>query len=289
MSDVWKNIVSVAVSFLLGTSYQNYLFDKQNEIQKIDIHTNFDSSYLSKPKFPDSKVEIKVDGKTKESIGILEVSLINFSNNVFTDVPIIIEVTPEKGSSFSYLSHFAHGEKGMKDLVEPTRPYEFTNGTHRFFYKAKSLNRSEDADIGMKLGVLFEGEKEPDIKVSAVGLSTRDFDIDNSPARAKVERETLIAVIIFIVGVLIFALGIFSPILYRLTSPLDRKREKKYAREVFDVLRVDSYYSSMSDDDLKQHVSEFLYKRQYNWWSAAPWLIKWHFGMRAPELNDYRV
>lgn len=289
MSDVWKNIVVAVVSFLLAIIGQQYFFNKQNEIQKIDVHTNFDSNYLSKPKFPDSKVEIKVDGNTKESIGILEVSLVNFSNQTFKDVPIIIEITPRRGDSFSYLSHFAHGEKGMRDLVEIAKPYEFINGTHRFFYTVKSLNRSEEANIGMKLGILFEGEQEPEVTVSAVGLNTRDFDMAHSPARSKVQRDALLIIIVFIVGLFAFTFAIFSPIMSRLMSPLDLKSNKKYARQIFDILRAESYYSSMSDNDLKNHVSDILYKRQYNWWNEKSWLGKWSLGMRAPEPSDYRI
>lgn len=289
MSDVWKNIVVAVVSFLLAIIGQQYFFNKQNEIQKIDVHTNFDSNYLSKPKFPDSKVEIKVDGSTKESIGILEVSLVNFSNQTFKDIPIIIEVTPKRGDSFSYLSHFAHGEKGMKDLVEATKPYEFVNGVHRFFYTAKSLNRSEEADIGMKLGILFEGEQEPEVNVSAVGLNTRDFDIAHSPARSKVQIDAFLIIIAFVVGLFAFTFAIFGPIISRLTSPLDRKNNKKYALQIFDVLRADVHYSSMTDDVLKQHISEILYKRQNNWWNEKSWLGKWSLGMRAPDPSDYKI
>lgn len=277
------------MSFLLAVIGQQYFFDKQNEIQKIDIHTNFDKSYLSKPKFPDSKVEIKVDGTTKESIGILEVSLINFSNKAFKDVPIIIEVTPKRGGSFTYLSHFAHGEKGMKDLVELTKPHEFVNGSHRFFYTAKSLNRSEESDIGMKLGVLFEGEQEPDVTVSAVGLNTRDFDINHSPSRAKVKRDAFLIVIAFFIGLFAFTFAVFSPVMSRLISPLDRKSNKKYALEIFQVLRGDSFYDSMSDDNLKLHVSQLLYERQCIWWNGKSWLGKWSLGMRAPESSDYKI
>ncbi len=288
MSGFLKNILYVLVSFMLGIASQYYFFEKSNEIQKLDVRTNFDSNYLSKPKFPDSKVEIKVDGDTKESIGILEISLVNFSNTVLKDIPVIIEVTPKRGGLFSYLSHFAHGEKGVLDLVEISKPYEFVNGTHRFFYTVKSFNRSDGDDIGMKLGILFEGDQKPDVTVSAVGLSTRDFDIEHSPARTKANREAWIMFITVLAGLLLFMFAIFVPLLSRLTSPLDKIISKKNASETFKIMRLDPYYASLTDNDLKQHVADVLYKRQRNWWNDKSILGKWLLGMKGPEFDDYR-
>jgi hypothetical protein len=289
VSEIWKNIIVAVVSFLLAILGQQYFLNKQNEIQKIDIHTSFDNSYLSKPKFPDSKIEIKVDGKTKESIGLLEVSLVNFSNNVFKDVPIIIEVKPRKGDSFTYLSHFAYGEKSIKDLVEETKPYELDNGVYRFSYKAISLNRSEEANVSMKLGVLFEGQEEPDVVVSAVGINTREFNIENSPARAKVQRDAFILLVTIVIGFFALFFIVLGPIISRLTSPLDRKNDKRYAKQIYDVLQAESHYSELSETDLKEHVADFLYKRQLNWWETKSKFGKWLLGMRDPQPEDYKI
>jgi hypothetical protein len=289
VSEIWKNIIVAVVSFLLAILGQQYFFNIQNEIQKIDIHTSFDSSYLSKPKFPDSKVEIKVDGKTKESIGLLEISLVNFSNNVFKDVPIVIEVKPKKGDSFTYLSHFAYGEKSIKDLVEETKPYELDNGVYRFSYKAISLNRSEEANVSMKLGVLFEGQEEPAVVVSAVGINTREFNIENSPARAKVQRDAFFLLVAIVIGFFALFFIVLGPIASRLTSPLDRKNDKRYAKQIYDVLQAESHYSELSETELKEHVADFLYKRQLNWWETKSKFGKWLLGMRDPQPEDYKI
>lgn len=287
MSDFWKNLTVAIVSFLLAILGQQYFFNKGNEIQYLDIYTSFDNNYISKPKFPDSKVTIIVDKKTKESIGLFEIALVNFSNEVYKDIPIIIEVNPKKGDSFTYLSHFAHGEKEMKELVEETKPYEFDNGIHRFSLKAKSLNRTETAEAALKLGILFEGEHEPEVSISAVGLSTRDYDPEHSPVRSKVQRDAVLISIAFILVLFIFLFTVFMPILSRLLSPFDRKNDKKYARQLFDVLENDSKYESMSEEELKEHIANFLYKRQINWWNSKSLLTKWIFGMREPQPNDY--
>jgi uncharacterized membrane protein len=289
MSGFWKSILVAIVSVFLTILGQHILYENQNEIQKIDILTSFDNNYLSKPKFPDSKVEIKVDGNTKESIGLLEVSLFNFSNRVFKDVPIVIELKPKQGGLFTYLSHFAHGEKGMKDLIDETKPYELDNGIHRFAYKVKSLNRSEGADVVMKLGVLFEGQDEPEVLVSAIGLNTRDFKIEHSPARSKLQRDTLIAMIVFILGLVAFVLIILGPIISKISSPLDRRIDRRNSKQLFEVLRAEALYNNMSDDELKKHVADFLYKRQNELWNTKSWISKWFLGMREPQPSDYRI
>ncbi|MFS1893179.1 hypothetical protein [Vibrio lentus] len=289
MSEVWKNLVVAMVSFLLTILGQQYFFGKQNEIPKIDVHTKFDSNYMSKPKFPDAKVEIKVNDNAKESIGLFEISLVNFSNTAFKDVPIIIEVKPKKDESFIYLSHFAHGEKEVKSLVEETKPFELDNGNYRFSYKAVSINRSEEAEIAMKLGILFEGQSEPDVVVSGPGFKTRAFDLENSPARSETQRNAIFLLIAILLGFSAFTFMIFGPVISRLSSPIERKSDKRYAKQIFDVLRSQSPYDQMSDDELKSHVADFLYRRQINWWSTKSPLGKWFLGMREPKTGDYRI
>jgi len=289
MSDLWKNLTVAIVSFLLAILGQQYFFNKDNEIQYLDIYTSFDNNYISKPKFPDSKVTIIVDRKTKESIGLFEIALVNFSNEVYKNIPIIIEVKPKKGDSFTYLSHFAHGEKEMKELVEETKPYEFDNGIHRFSLKAKSLNRTETPKAAaLKLGILFEGEHEPEVSISAVGLSTRYYDPGHSPVHSKVQRDAVLITIAFILVIFIFLFTVLMPILSRLLSPFDRRNEKKYARQLFDVLENDPKYTSMSEEELKEHIANFLYKIRINWWNSKSLLTKWTFGMREPQQDDYK-
>ncbi|MEC4728158.1 hypothetical protein HWQ46_21715 [Shewanella sp. D64] len=287
MGNLWGKIVVAIVTCALTMIGQQYFFEKQNEIQKLDVHINFDKNYLSKPKFPDSKVEIKVDGSTKESIGLLEISLVNFSDKVFKDIPIVIEVKPKESDKFTYLSHFAHGEKGIKNLVEETKDYEFDNGVHRFSYKVKSLNRSEGADPNMKLGILFDGQDKPQIIVSAIGLNTREYNYGHSPAQLKVERDISLMFIALIVGVFLFTYFIFGPAISRITAPLERRKDRKYAKELFEVLRGDPLYNTMSDNDLTDHITSSLYKRQVIWWNRSSWTIKLLWGMRRPKPTDF--
>ncbi|AXB33879.1 hypothetical protein DSB67_21010 [Vibrio campbellii] len=289
MSELWKNLVVATVSFLLAIVGQQYFFGKQTEIPKIDVHTNFDSNYMSKPKFPDTKVEIKVNDKAKESIGLFEISLVNFSDKAFKDIPIIIEVKPKKGESFIHLSHFAHGEKEMKELVKETKPYELENGSYRFSYNAVSINRTEKSEVAMRLGILFEGQSEPDVVVSGPGFNTRVFDIENSPARSEMQKNTVLLFIAILLGMVAFTLMIFGPVISLLSSPIDRKSDKRYAKQIFDVLRSGDVYDQMSDDELKSHVADFLYRRQINWWDTKSTLGKWFLGMREPKTSDYRI
>jgi hypothetical protein len=153
------------------------------------------------------------------------------------------------------LSHFAHGENGMKDLVEETKNYEFSKGSQRSFYKVKSFNRNEEDNISMKLSILFEGEGEPDVLVLAVGLSTRDFNIENSPAYSKIKRDAFIMFIVIIVIFFVFIFILFFSLVSKVTISLDRKGYKRYAKKLFDVMRLDVLHDSMSDDEIKSYLA----------------------------------
>ncbi|MGM0609262.1 MAG: hypothetical protein ACQESP_12710 [Candidatus Muiribacteriota bacterium] len=107
MNDFVKNTIVALISVVLTFFIQQYYYSKTNEIKKLDVHQSFNPNFLSKPKFPNSNIELKIDGIDKSRLGLFEVSLLNYSNSTYNDIPIHIKITPENTDEFKVITYYA--------------------------------------------------------------------------------------------------------------------------------------------------------------------------------------
>jgi len=287
MSDLWKNVFIVILSVFFTFLVEQYRYSEQNEILKLDVHASFEPDYLSKPKFPNANVKLSVDGSDKEKLGLYEISIVNFTSNNYKDIPIHISVKPDNPDEFKVLSYFAVGEKGMEDLVSEVKPMRFDGKSYRFSYVASTLNRAEKDEVGLALSLLFEGNKQPSLKVVANGVNTREFSWNNSPEKSKVERNAFYILIGLLVGIIIVTWIIVGPIMSVLIRPLDRKSDKKFAKSIFDAIRDENLQSQLSDQQLKEFVAQMLHSQRKATWDARTPIGKWSLGLREPRFSDY--
>lgn len=293
MRDIGRNIIIALISVAL-TLMGNYFYDSsKNAIKKLDIHTNFDPEYISKPNFPDSKIEFKVDDIEKNKLGRLDISILNYTESNFKDLPIRIKITPVKPSDFKIIAYSVVGEKELTDLVIKDKDMEF-NGTSYFFsYTAKSLNREEKKDYGMQLRVLFEGNTEPVIDVIPSGVSTREFDYDNSPYQNEIAWKAtwlgLGVLILSLTAIFIFTWLILGPVISRLTQKMDVKSRKKYARYIFNAIKKDNLQPNMNDQELANYVAQVLYNERQERWQNMSLVGKWSLGLIEPNRDDYKI
>ncbi|MGI2029785.1 hypothetical protein [Endozoicomonas acroporae] len=293
MRDVGKNIVIAAISVAL-TLIGNYFYDSsKNAIKKLDVHTNFDPGYISKPNFPDSKIEFKVDDIEKSTLGRLDISILNYTESNFKDLPIKIKITPKKTNDFKVIAYSVVGEKEHPDLVSKDKDMEFDGTSYFFSYTATTLNREEKTDYGMQLRVLFEGNTEPTIDVIPSGVSTRVFDRDNSPHQKEVTWKAawlglgLIALILAVI--FIFTWLIVGPVISRLTKKMDVKSRKKYAQDIFNAIKKDNLQPNMSDQELADYVAQVLYNQRQEKWQNMTIIGRWSLGLIEPNRDDYLI
>lgn len=245
MNNLWKNFIVAVTSALITVLGSYYIYKQEIEIKKIDVDSEFDANYFSKPKFPNSKVSLTVDGDEKNKIGTMKISLVNYSPKNYTDIPVSIKLTPENLKDFKILAYSAVGEKEMANLITEIKPMKFDGKSYNFTYQVLSINRTEYSDYGLQLRILFEGSIEPKIDVVAKGVGTRKFNLGNSPYQKNLNiQASLLVFIILVVLILvtiILSTVVIAPITTLLTRNLDRQKNKKYSREIFNSIKNENF------------------------------------------------
>jgi hypothetical protein len=293
MNQTWKNILVAALSAIFAFAGSYYIYSEQLKISKLDLHKDFDENYFSKPKFPSSDIILTVDTEEKEKLGLFQVSLVNYTTKDYLDIPIKIKITPKKVTEFKILAHSAVGQDEVSDLVVATKDMDFDGSSYNFSYEVSSINRTERSEYGMQLRILFEGTEEPKVSVVAKGVGVRDFDVNNSPYQKSVNIKAAflgIGLILGIgVGMFILMVLILGPLISVFTKSLDVKSRKKYAKELFKVIKDNNLQPNKSDDDIANFVADMLYHRQCEWWNNKTPIGKWSLGLIGPDRNDHLV
>jgi hypothetical protein len=293
MNDTWKNILISLLSALLAFAGSYYIYVEQLKINKLDLHKEFDENYFSKPKFPSDNITLTVNNEEKEQLGIMKISIVNFSSKNYLDIPIKIKLTPIDTSEFKILSYSAVGEKEFYDNIKEDKKMRFDGKSYDFSYTVSSMNRSEKSDYGLQLRILFEGKGEPKVSISAKDVTIQDYDISHSPYQKNLSfKASLFGIgilVIFSLVVIFLMLTILGPIISWSTKKTDIKNKQKYARELFDAIKSESLQMGTTDDELKTFVSSMLYNQQLERWNSKTIISKWSLGMIAPNIEDYKI
>ncbi|MFM4647556.1 hypothetical protein [Aeromonas bivalvium] len=293
MNDIWKNILVAALSAIISFAGSYYLYSKQLEISKLDLHKSFEGSYFSKPKFPSDNIVLTVNGEERNKLGLFQISLVNYTVKDYVDIPINIRVTPKNKSDFKVLAYSAVGQNEVYDLVEELKGMEFDGGSYNFSYKVSTINRTDESDYGMQLRILFEGAEEPEVNVVAKGVGVRDFDIGNSPNQKDISIKAVFLgmAIVLVIALFSFVLSvlILGPVISVLTRKIDIKSRKKYAGELFDSIKNNGLQPNKTDEEIANFVADMLYQRQCAWWDKKTPIGKWSLGLIAPVRSDHLV
>ncbi|WP_324172037.1 hypothetical protein [Sulfurimonas sp.] len=293
MSETLKNILIASISALLAFAGSYYIYSEQLKINKLDLHNDFDANYFSKPKFPSDDIILTVNNIEKEQLGILKISLMNFSAKNFPDIPIKIKITPKNIKDFKILSYSAVGEKEFYDNVSETKKMFFDGTSYYFSYIVSSMNRTEKSNYGLQLRVLFEGTEEPKVSISAKDVSIRNYDVSNSPYQKsfnfKVSMFGIAILVGFFIILMLLLVTILGPIISLITKKSDRQNRQKYALEIFEAIKSDSLQVGTSDEQIRDFVASMLYKQQLERWNKKTIIGKWSLGMIVPNKADHTI
>lgn len=292
MNGIWKIVLSCILSAILTAIAAYWIHLEQIKVPKLDVATKFESNYFSNPKFPNDKIRLIVNKTEQEAIGIMYVSLVNFSTKELVDLPVSIIIEPHNVGGFEVLAYSAVGENEAPELVEETKKMVFDEGVYRFSYKAKAINRIDEPDYGFQLRILFKGKDEPNVKVSTAGIDTREYDEGNKPSSTKDTIKNtsmfILMMAVFLVLVIIFTWLIFMPIASLLSHKWDVDLRKKRAAKLFDVIKSSGLNPELNDEQLKDYVTEILYQERLQYWNASSAIVKWTSAMIPPNKEEHR-
>jgi len=293
MSDIWKNLIIAVISFLLAFIGQYYYYQDQLEIKRLDVHKEFEPNFIAKPKFPDDKIEFKINGNEKEKVGKFNISIVNYSTKGFQDLPIKIKITPKSKDDFKVVAYSVVGEKEISDLVSEDKKMSFDGGSYNFSFIAEAINRERKNNYSMQLRILFEGTEEPKVYVVAKGVGTRDYNIDHSPNQKDITwKASWLAIGLFILGLLcvfIVTWLVLGPLISIATQKWEVKNNKRYASQIIEALKTENLHPDLDDAQLRDYVAKMLYTRQLIWWNNQSPLRKWSVGLVSPKSDDYYV
>lgn len=284
-----NTVFAATLAFAGGHYYQV----DESKISQLDLYKQFDENYFSKPQFPSSDVILAVDSEEKEKLGLFQISLMNYTTEDYSDIPIQIKITPKNPSEFKILAHSAFGQNKIADLVESTKDMDFDGSSYNFSYKVSYINRAQEYEYGMRLRILFEGTEQPGVEVVARGVGIRDFDVKNSPYQRSMFIKNIIKSLSY-TFILVLLLGLFvALILHPLTSRFTKnsmvKSHKKYAQSIYSVIKNNDLMPNKSDENIANLVTEILYHHQCKWWNSKPLIVQWTYGLREPDRNDHLV
>ncbi|WP_418186414.1 hypothetical protein [Aliarcobacter lanthieri] len=288
MNELYKGIILAVITAILTFLGSYFLYFQELKIEKLDLNKDFETNYFSKPKFLSNEIKLLVNGEEKNQLGIMKISLLNFTTKNFSDIPIKIRITPKNKEQFKILAYSAVGEKEFYNNINEDKKMYSEEGTYYFSYVVSSLNRVDKPEYGLQLRILFEGNEEPKVDISAKNVSIQDFDISHSPYYKELNFKIPFFAILFIVCVLIFTILVVGPIISLLSKKSDLKRKKKYAEEIFNALKQNAFLENKSDEELKDFVAKILYTQQIELWNKKKFWDKWSVGMISPKIDDYK-
>jgi cell division protein FtsL len=286
-------IITAALALLVG-----YILHLQvNKINKLDKHINYDNNYIAKPKFPNSKIELKVDTIDIEKLGILSVYLVNFSSKDFENQRLRIRVTPDN-DEFEMLSYSARGQNSeygvIKDNLEDGKVAK-VDDSYEFDFTVEFINRTDALEEGFLLNILYTGSLNdaPLVTVTGKGIQTRKYEESNRPNEPfiQITRYSVVfaAVIIAIVVIVFFMLLFVNPIMSFLGQKNEIKRNKRYATQLIEAINDEGLLNEYSEEKIKDFIACMLHKRQQNWFEKQPLILKWSNANINPKKSDYEI
>jgi hypothetical protein len=180
---VLVGLVIAVFSAGAGVVVQKRASDSDHSTRYLDYVVSPPRALLSSQSIPGHEISIAVDGQRIETIGLSSVTIYNFSDRDFEDVPIYVELLPYGDDLMEVVSARVSGSGYVPenvvelDTVEPSP----LAGSKRFGYRVLTANRSR-TDPVFQADFFVASERPPLLLISGTskGLRLRAWDHSDS-------------------------------------------------------------------------------------------------------------
>lgn len=281
-------LISIILTGLVSFLIQQNAYLIENKIQMLDMHTEINENYLSKPNFPKSNIELKVDGVNKDQLGLLTISFFNYSKKNLSKSSVRIIVTPDDIKDFDLVSYFAVGEKQIPNLLKEVEKVEFNGQSFIFNYEIDFINRTDKIDYSIQLKIMYEGSNDINVEAVAEGIGIRKYNKNNMPYNRKTNIQAILLLLsMFLV---IISISIISSFIYsKLFRGSKQKLLNNELNKIYKIMRNDLKYTEISDDELKKRVSNLEYKKDLFDWNNKSKFSKFLDGFYSPDNRNYTL
>ncbi|WP_229625269.1 hypothetical protein [Vibrio parahaemolyticus] len=295
MGEFKKIIISCVITAVLSFFVAFFFWSKGNERTLLDVATFFEPDFISKPVFPHNDISLSVDGVEHEKLGLMNISVVNFSNKDFSDLPITVKIKSHESSEFQILAASGFGTDGTPELVKLTREHSKGN-VQQYEFIVSTLSRVEGKkDYGFQLRLLIKGESEsePEVKVIPKGVSTRKYSEKNSPEyndefRTKLFYAFCFSVLLIIITAII-TIFVILPISSLLTKSSTKEYYKRRVNSYYDVVKNQNLCPESDDSQIKALVSNLYYYDRLKFWENQNWFMRFSQAFIKPEKQDFEI
>jgi hypothetical protein len=235
MKDYIGQIIIGLLLTIVGLVGGYFFNEYQNRIKYLEYATYaskgiFNDIYRS---FQTNPIRVSLDNKAIENISVFEVAIANLGNADITDVPVYMELSPERGQKLYIISTTYFDHNGSKEGVVPMDSLKpvFKEG-QRFGFNINTFNRRKDFAGATHFTFLIEGDVTPKLTVQTnkTGVEIEEFKIEDHKF---FQVETVFSILSFI-GVILATISFFFSLGYQ------KSQAKKFADELKEVLRKNS-------------------------------------------------
>lgn len=289
MRDFFKNILLLGIGAIFTFLVQQYS-TYENQIQYLDYKIEQNIGFLSKPNLPDHDVKIMVDDKVTETLSKFTISIFNYSDKDYSNVPIYINIITKDGKKPLVIGEYAVGENDIPESIKKVPNLEpiHRKDVVRYGYTLSSVNRTEKLSPVFQANFLIEGKESPEMEIytNYTGLKIREFDYDHVPYLKSLKRKQfIISIGIIVIFILIYLIVII--VIGWLINLLPRKKKIKQVRELTDSISQNSFISQLSEEQRKDLIADIFYQQDKNKWDRTNKLIRWLRGEKEPDRSQY--
>ncbi|MCP4549724.1 MAG: hypothetical protein GY835_24980 [bacterium] len=200
MRDFTKAVLLLVVGAAIGYWVEGYRSRAQNRIRFLDQEIRTSKSVLSLPALPGQKLEVLLNGSKIGHMTKVTVTLHNWEDKDFIDVPVYITLRPKGGEELKVITKDAYiGDKKARDGVSELRQVKspLKAESRKFGFKIHTANRSSFREGYAEMLFYLEGVVEPevDVSINKSGLCLRPLDYEHYNKRnADSEKLLIVAV-----------------------------------------------------------------------------------------------
>jgi hypothetical protein len=272
------NLLLVIITGIITWGIAYYQYKQTTEKKYFEYYFDPNPNFLSKPNLSGKKVAFFMDEKPIENLSQLRVTIYNFSDKDFENIPIYFELSNKNGDSIKLVNASAFREDGITDGIKEKIEINPSNikGAVKKRYDISNLSRKNEWKTSFTIDFFFEGKSVPECKVytDQTNAEARKLDISKFDFSAWYES------IYFVVGCLLI-IAIFA--FYR-----DRIDTVKRNKEIIDFtakhLENDKHLTLISSN--LEIAKETFFLRELYLWEKTNRLYKRIFKNREPKRDD---
>lgn len=264
-----KILIQISISLLLliagtflGYVVQKYLEDESRKIRYLDRDIDIDRNIISWPSVLGPKLKIHLEEKSIENLSRVSVTIHNFTDNDFSDVPVFVELIPYSNEELNIVGKEVLGSKGLPEAIVPIDGVKPSNsGGERFGYKINAANRVEEPVFRASYLVVGNSISKVKVETDKAGLEFREFSYMNAYSETLFEKmkET------FSLAIAIAVFAVFMAVLYLGTAwgnkRVAREWDKGLLEDVANFLQLAETrdrLKNIKDVEISTIASEFV-------------------------------